>query len=367
MNQETISSFLDKCKILAEKYQELTQQRLKYSENNQVNQLTKINKTIVSLESLFFVYKDYQSIAADLAELKDALEVETNSELKTELENEITKLTQANEENIEKFLNLLADRNKDIQSNADVIIEIKGTSGGDEAKIFAIELFKMYQNFALKNKWKTEIITFNDNIEKGSSSIIFKVKGKNAYKKLYYESGIHRVQRIPKTEARGRVHTSAAAVMIFEAPSDKVKINIAQKDIRIDTYRASGAGGQHVNKTDSAVRITHLPTGVVVSSQECRSQHENKHQAMQVLETKLLEKKLQEQRDNISSRKKYAFGTGDRSEKIRTYNFPQDRVTDHRISQSWNNLPKIMSGAIEGIVDSLAEYEKHILLKEATF
>lgn len=238
-----------------------------------------------------------------------------------------------------------------------VIIEIRAGAGGEEASIFATDLFRMYSRFAEKKGWKTNLIEGRSTEQDGYREVIFEVKGPEVYKNLQYESGVHRVQRIPATEKSGRIHTSTASVAVLHEASE-VEIKIDSKDLRIDVYRASGKGGQHVNKTESAVRITHLPTNTVVTCQAERNQLQNKERAMCVLRSRLYAKKQEEEMAKRSAERKGQIGTAMRSEKVRTYNYPQNRITDHRINKSWHNLEKIIEGDLDIIIKTFEKLKK---------
>ena len=246
---------------------------------------------------------------------------------------------------------------KDPNDSKNVIIEIRGGAGGDEASLFANSLYRMYTMYAEARRWKTEVLNANETELGGFKEISFSVEGEGAYSRLKYESGVHRVQRVPETESQGRIHTSTVTVAVL-AEADEVELEIAPTDLKIDVFRASGAGGQHINKTESAVRITHLPTGVVVECQDERSQHKNKDKAMKILRSRLYEALIQEQSDKIASERKSQVGTGNRSERIRTYNFPESRVTDHRIGLTLYRLEYILNGNLDEVIDALATAEQ---------
>ncbi|MBP1558594.1 MAG: peptide chain release factor 1 [Oscillospiraceae bacterium] len=252
---------------------------------------------------------------------------------------------------------------KDPNDDRSVIVEIRGGAGGDEAALFAASLYRMYTMYAEAMRWKTEIISLNETELGGFKEISFSVEGEGAYSRLKYESGVHRVQRVPETETQGRIHTSTVTVAVLPEAED-VELTIDPKDLQIDTFRASGAGGQHVNKTESAIRIIHIPTGMVVECQDERSQHKNRDKAMKVLRARLYEQAQREQNEKIASQRKLQVGTGDRSERIRTYNFPQGRVTDHRIGLTLYKIEAIMNGALSELVESLITFDQAERLKE---
>jgi peptide chain release factor 1 len=252
---------------------------------------------------------------------------------------------------------------RDPNDERNTFLEIRAGTGGDESALFAADLFRMYSRYAEDKRWSVEILSANETGIGGFKEIIAGIKGKGAYSRLKYESGVHRVQRVPATEASGRIHTSAVTVAVLPE-AEEVEVEIDQNDLRIDTFRASGAGGQHVNKTESAIRITHIPTGIVVSCQDEKSQHKNKAKALRVIRTRILQKMQDDQAREIASQRRSQVGTGDRSERIRTYNFPQGRVTDHRVNLTLHKLPQILEGDIDAIIDELtAHYQAEALKK----
>jgi len=295
-------------------------------------------------------YIEYLSVAADI----DAAEVllqEDDQDIKEMAEEEIVsgrKILEQLELDLKKSL-----LPKDPNDSRNIIIEIRAGTGGDEASIFSGDLYRMYTRYVEKSKWQLEILSSNLGEHGGFKEIIARISGTNVYSKLKFESGAHRVQRVPETESQGRVHTSACTVAVMPEVSSIEEVNINMNDVRVDTFRASGAGGQHVNKTDSAVRVTHIPTGTVVECQDGRSQHKNKAQALSVLASRILDAQQQEQQKEQASQRKELVGSGDRSQRIRTYNYPQGRVTDHRINLTLYKLSEVMEGELEAIIDPL--------------
>ncbi len=304
-------------------------------------------------------YSEYKKVVNEEAELRELLPLETDSEMKALMKEEIEvckeKLTKISEEL--RILLLPKDPNDD----KNVIMEIRGGAGGDEANLFAYELYKLYIKYAEKNRWKTEDIDISVTELGGLKEAVFSITGKGVYSKLKYESGVHRVQRVPETESQGRVHTSTATVAVLPEVED-VEVNIDEKDLRVDTLRSSGAGGQHVNKTESCIRLTHIPTGIVVLCQDERSQTKNREKAMRVLKSRLYDFYQSQYEKEYSENRRSQVGTGDRSERIRTYNFPQGRVTDHRIGLTLHSIDNFMLGDIEEMVEALAIHDRELKL-----
>ena len=310
------------------------------------------------LKHIVVAYNQYKKITAELESAKDLL---NDPEMKAMAEEEVDSLSEELE-SLEKKLRLFLIP-KDVNDTKNSIIEIRSGTGGDEAALFAAELYRMYTRYAESKKWEIEILSENITGLGGIKEIVFSIKGQSVFGKLKFESGTHRVQRVPDTEASGRVHTSAATVAIL-AEAEEVDLHIDPKDLKTDTYRASGAGGQHVNKTDSAVRITHLPTGLAVACQDERSQFQNKDKAMRLLRTRLYEKKVEDQAKKEAAARKIQVGSGDRSQKIRTYNYPQNRVTDHRINLTLYSLDDILQGNLDVVFDALISADQLEKLKQ---
>lgn len=301
------------------------------------------------------VYRRYKEVVQGISDAEELLSENLDDDMAEMAKEELHELKDEKEELEEKMKILLLP--KDPNDDKNIIMEIRGAAGGDEAALFAGDLFEMYQSYAQSQGWRFEVMEANITGIGGYKEVIVMISGENVYSKLKYENGAHRVQRVPSTESQGRVHTSTATVVVLPEAED-VEINLDDKDIRVDIYHASGAGGQHVNKTASAVRLTHEPTGIVVAMQDQRSQLQNREKAMQVLRARVYDKIQQEAQSEYDANRKSAIGTGDRSERIRTYNFPQNRVTDHRIGLTIQQLDRILSGELDDIVDALIIYDQ---------
>lgn len=313
-------------------------------------QIHKFAKERSDLEEVVNTYRDFKAVIENIDENKQLLNDKEIGDLaKQELEE--LEIKEARLEEKLKILLLPRDPNDD----KNVFLEIRAGAGGDEAGLFAADLLRMYTRFCENNKWKLTTISLSETGIGGIKELVASIEGNKVYSKLKYESGVHRVQRIPTTETGGRIHTSTATVAVLPEIDD-VDVEVDEKDLRIDTYRASGAGGQHVNKTDSAIRITHIPSGIVVQCQDERSQHKNRASAMKMLKAKLFDMEEQKKLNEISDSRKNQVGTGDRSEKIRTYNFPQSRITDHRIGLTLHKLEAVLDGDLDELIDSVATY-----------
>ena len=338
---------IDRLEATLEKYNSLTEELSKPEVLSDVKKMTSLSKEQASLADIIEKYKEYKKVVSDINDAKEMLD---DKEMAAFAKEEISRL-ETEKEILEKELEVLL-LPKDPNDDKNTIVEIRGAAGGDEANLFAGDLFEMYSRYAENMGWKIEIINAVEGTSGGYSQIEFMVKGENVYSKLKYESGTHRVQRVPSTESQGRVHTSTATVAVLPEVED-IDIEIKDSDIRVDVYRSSGAGGQGVNTTDSAVRITYLPTNTVVTCQNERSQLKNKEQAMKVLKSKIYEDLQKKQNAEIEDERRSKIGTGDRAEKIRTYNYPQNRVTDHRINLTIMQLDRIMQGKLDEIIEAL--------------
>ena len=310
-----------------------------------------LGKKHVELTPLIEAYNKYKRVLREIKDSRALLSEESDEAMREMAREELVTLEERLPEIENGIRVLLLPKDRDDEKN--VVIEIRGGTGGEEAALFAADLFRMYTRYAEIKRWRVEILDANETGIGGYKEIVFRIEASGAYSKLKYESGVHRVQRVPVTEASGRVHTSAATVAVLPEAED-VDVDIRPEDLKIDTYRSGGAGGQHVNMTDSAVRITHIPTGVVVTCQDERSQIKNRAKAMQFLRTKLYDVELRKQHDAMAAERKGQVGSGDRSERIRTYNFPQNRVTDHRIGLTLHKLDQVIEGDLEELIEALS-------------
>lgn len=354
-----MSDIFDKLKEVENRYEELVCLMAKPEVVSNPDEYRRVSKEKAELEELVTAYREYKNIKKELEANKELAESD-DAELADLAREELDELVQKLESAETKLKMLLLP--KDPLDEKNVLLEIRAGAGGNEAGLFAAELFRMYARYAERKRWKMEILSSNETGIGGYKEIIALIQGKGAYSRLKYERGVHRVQRVPVTEASGRIHTSTVTVAVLPE-ADEVDVKIDEKDIKVDVFRSSGPGGQSVNTTDSAVRITHLPTGIVISCQDEKSQHKNKAKALKILRARLQEIARQEQEAEISSERKAQVGTGERSEKIRTYNFPQNRVTDHRIGYTHHQLAEFLDGDIDDTIDRLITHFQAEALK----
>ncbi len=343
-------SIINKLESLRSRSNEIYQALAKKGATNDMANFTQLNKEhaeISPIVDLFKLLQDAESELLGAKELLDSGDLELVELAKTEVATNQDKILE-----LEKRLKFML-LPKDQADDGAAYLEIRAGAGGDEAAIFAADLFRMYSRLSERQGWKLEIVSSKQSEPSGLKEVVVKINGQGVFKFLKFESGVHRVQRVPETESQGRIHTSTVTVAILPEVDEVQDIEIDKSELRVDTYRASGAGGQHVNKTDSAVRLTHIPSGVVVECQDDRSQHKNKAKAMALLAAKLKQNEIDEQQNTIASERKILVGTGDRSEKIRTYNFPQGRITDHRIKLTQHNLDQVMDGDMISICQAL--------------
>ena len=352
-------SMLDRLVSMENRYEELGHMLMDPDIGTDIKKMTDVTKEQASLQAAYDLFQEYKEVKDGIDGAKELMK-ENDPEIKEMAKMELDELEERMPE-INKKLELELSP-KDPNDNKNVIMEIRGAAGGDEGNIFAGDLYRMYVKYAESQGWKVEVMEAEESEAGGFSLISFNVIGDGVYGKLKYESGSHRVQRVPKTETQGRVHTSTATVLVMPE-MEEVDVQINKSDLRIDTYRASGAGGQHINKTDSAVRITHLPTGIVATSQDGRSQHDNRDKAMKALVARVYDYFQSQQTEAIDSERKSKVGTGDRAEKIRTYNYPQNRVTDHRIGLTIQQLDRIIEGKLDDIITALINEDQRLKLE----
>lgn len=352
-------SIFQKLETIKERHEEISAELADPDIISNQNEFTKLSKEYSQLEPIVKKFSAYIRTFDELGSAKE-LENDQDEELKAMAQDEI-KIAEDKIEQLETELQTLL-LPKDPHDESNVYLEIRAGTGGDEAAIFAGDLFRMYSRYAENKRWKVEVISQSEGDHGGYKEIIAKISGEEVYSNLKFESGAHRVQRVPETESQGRVHTSAATVAVMPEVDEIDEVEIDTSDLRIDTFRASGAGGQHVNKTDSAIRITHLPTGIVVECQDERSQHKNRARAMSFLSARLLDQERQKQFDEQTETRRNLVGSGDRSERIRTYNFPQGRVTDHRINLTLYKLDELMQGNVDQVIQPLRNEHQADLL-----
>ena len=356
-----LDSVKKKLEEIQEKFIHMESQLSKPEIIENQNKFTLLSKEYSNIKPVVDKFIEYKLVEENLESSKQLLN-DTDSGIRSLAQEEIDTL-KVNKESLEEDLKRML-LPKDPNDAKNVFVEIRAGTGGDEAGIFTGDLFRMFSRLCERRKWQIEIVSSRESEKGGFKEIVSKIVGKSVYGFLKYESGIHRVQRVPETESQGRIHTSACSVAVLPEVDEQENIVIDKSEIRVDTFRASGAGGQHVNKTDSAVRLTHTPSGIVVECQDGRSQHKNKEKALSLLSAKLKQQELEEQQESIASERKVLVGTGDRSEKIRTYNFPQGRMTDHRIKLTQHNLDQIMDGDIKSICDALLSENQLAMLSQ---
>ena len=352
---------LDKLSFIENKYEELSKKIIDPEVIANTSEWQKLAKEHADIEPIVMKYREYMKVKNTLEEDKEILKEKLDDEMRELLKDEVAEHEEALQRLEEELKILLLPKDPNDEKN--VIVEIRAGAGGDEAGLFAGDLFRMYSRYAERQGWKVEVMSSNSQGVGGFKEVIFMIKGKGAYSKLKYESGVHRVQRVPITESSGRIHTSTATVAVLPEAED-IDIEINPNDIRVDVFRSSGHGGQSVNTTDSAVRITHIPSGMVVSCQDEKSQLKNKEKALKILKTRLYDKMLTEQQDEIAQARRSQVGSGDRSERIRTDNFPQGRITDHRINKTIHQLEAFLDGDLDEMIETLITTDQAEKLKQ---
>ena len=358
-----MSDILQKLESIAVRFNEVGQQITDPDIIADMDRYVKLTKEYKDLEEIVKVYKEYKNVLGNIETSKEMLDMEDDPEMKEMAKMELDELLPKKDEMEEEIKIMLIP--KDPEDDKNVIVELRAGTGGDESCIFVEDIFRMYSMYFKSVGWKMEVVNSNEGGTSGYRELSFEVEGEGVYGMLKFESGVHRVQRVPETESQGRVHTSAITVAVMpEAEEVDVKLNMA--DVKKDTYRASGAGGQHVNKTESAVRLTHIPTNTVVECQDGRSQHKNYEKALTVLRTRLYQAELEKKEQERAAHRKSLVSTGDRSAKIRTYNYPQGRITDHRINKTMYNLSSFMNGDIQEMIDALKIAENAEKMKEGS-